>query len=1166
MHFLLILLCGLLATFRASAAADDAAPEGAQVFVQLGHTGPVQDLDLSADGQWLAAADINGDLVIWDRASQRELRRFHSPYGVGYHVAYLHDSTRLAWASGTTRDAVVMLVDLDGRTIAVGQGVHSGFITGLAVDDQDRIYSADENGKLVQWSAELKQPLRIFDTRGARISALTLTPDGHLLAGCADGRVLDFDTGASSGGAGREWQAGPEAVSAIAAGRGGVVAVSFGTLKGAAGHSVRVFDRAGELLRELDSGAGRTVSLDFSPDGATLAAVTDLNLRALSSPGFSLEHHQRLLLWHVADWSPAGAYEHGVSGVPALRGRVRYSPDGTRLYVADWDEVPRAFRADRVDAPVETYAGYARSLRLLAPLGPDQVVTSDWYGTPYTGKPYALDDYVAEFGGAQRWGRERIEKLRPSYRSDYSTPSKLYALSRWDLASGRLERVERLQRGAVGSLSPLQNGSVAALATLFPEYVALPPLRSDLVDAALLPPGEPAQQERFGPGPAYTGSEALSERVVGQPLGMPRLAALAGDGVAYAVVADVRDGDAAGEWLALLQRDGKVWTRHAWVRIAAGHATALALSADGTIVWVAGTHVGKDLPGGGPAQPRWLQAHDGHDGTVLQSFELDQGFAPGQVLPLGDGRSAAVAGGPQVQIATLGQTAMKILRPPEPDGLMRALAVSEDGADFAAATPYAIYLWHLADGSLRYRLPNEGAQAQSLCLARRLLLAAMEDGSVMVRERSGGAALARLFRFTSDEWLSITPEGYFAASPHGDRAVNVRVGRRVLGIEQFYDVFYRPDLLQRKLAGRDLGPLIQLTIDDALRRPPPATDLQASPAGPGRVRVEYGAESRGGGVGQLRLYHNGKVVQVDGSVDAAAERRGQGVAVKLVPGENTLAVVATNADASIASRPQSIELNDAEPARGGRVHLVSIGIDHFTSVAPVHPLGYARKDADDLAAALARALARPAPQLPVLQYRLRDAQASDAAVAQLLARLKKVVQPTDVVIWFIASHGLLDDAGHYAIVLHDWDGRARGLLGADTILRASREIPALRQVYILDTCHAGSLDGTVAGLYDARLSVLARNMGLHLLASAGASEEAIDGYHGNGLFTYALLRGLDGAADVNGDHQISVTELADYARDETVRLARLLRQQQRPLALHYGDDIELERIEPATRP
>jgi uncharacterized caspase-like protein len=88
---------------------------------------------------------------------------------------------------------------------------------------------------------------------------------------------------------------------------------------------------------------------------------------------------------------------------------------------------------------------------------------------------------------------------------------------------------------------------------------------------------------------------------------------------------------------------------------------------------------------------------------------------------------------------------------------------------------------------------------------------------------------------------------------------------------------------------------------------------------------------------------------------------------------------------------------------------------------------------------------------------------------------------------------------------------------------------------VLDTCHSGGLDSKMSGLYDARMSLLAKNMGLHMYASAQATETAQDGIPGtNGTFTAQLLAGIKGAAPKNSEGQISVMTLGQYAKQKTI--------------------------------
>ena len=58
----------------------------------------------------------------------------------------------------------------------------------------------------------------------------------------------------------------------------------------------------------------------------------------------------------------------------------------------------------------------------------------------------------------------------------------------------------------------------------------------------------------------------------------------------------------------------------------------------------------------------------------------------------------------------------------------------------------------------------------------------------------------------------------------------------------------------------------------------------------------------------------------------------------------------------------------------------------------------------------------------------------------------------------------------------------------------SKKVKSLSQLFIFDTCHAGDVDYIVSGLYDARMSVLAKKMGLHIYTSANDKQTAMDGY------------------------------------------------------------------------
>ncbi len=133
------------------------------------------------------------------------------------------------------------------------------------------------------------------------------------------------------------------------------------------------------------------------------------------------------------------------------------------------------------------------------------------------------------------------------------------------------------------------------------------------------------------------------------------------------------------------------------------------------------------------------------------------------------------------------------------------------------------------------------------------------------------------------------------------------------------------------------------------------------------------------------------------------------------------------------------------------------------------------------------------------------------------------------------------------------------LISANEIVEMSKKIKSLSQLLIFDTCHAGGVDYIVSGLYDARMSVLAKKMGLHIYASANSLQEAMDGYRGNGLFTYTLLDGLNNKneADKNSDKKVSLMELGEYSKALTSEISKKIGHSQTPLIINFGRDNAL---------
>jgi len=241
--------------------------------------------------------------------------------------------------------------------------------------------------------------------------------------------------------------------------------------------------------------------------------------------------------------------------------------------------------------------------------------------------------------------------------------------------------------------------------------------------------------------------------------------------------------------------------------------------------------------------------------------------------------------------------------------------------------------------------------------------------------------------------------------------------------------------------------------------------------------------------------------------------------------------------------------------------VVSIGIDQYEDSSV--NLRYAAKDAREMEQRLVNAAGTLYKTRNIEHALLIDREATKSGILKKLSELAKAIKPGDTFILFVAGHGVLLQNQYYMLT-HDYNGAVdgRSMLSSNEIIELSKKIRSLSQLLIFDTCHAGGVDAIVSGLYDARMSVLAKKMGLHVYASASSREAALDGYEGNGLFTHALLDGLGNRkeADRNDDGAISLVELGGFAKQRTKEASVKLGNTQTPLIINFGKDSPVYRL------
>jgi Flp pilus assembly protein TadD/uncharacterized caspase-like protein len=236
-------------------------------------------------------------------------------------------------------------------------------------------------------------------------------------------------------------------------------------------------------------------------------------------------------------------------------------------------------------------------------------------------------------------------------------------------------------------------------------------------------------------------------------------------------------------------------------------------------------------------------------------------------------------------------------------------------------------------------------------------------------------------------------------------------------------------------------------------------------------------------------------------------------------------------------------VHPSEPAntlrdRGTRWALV-VGISSYQYLRPDAQLQFAHRDAEQFAAFLRDA---PGGALPADHIRLLTN--SDATLAGLRAALHTwlvdAARPEDVVYLFFAGHGVVAERDEAYFVTHDSDPQnlhATALAFREVDATLSNKLRANLIVLVADVCHAGRL-GWSSYTPDApnRVGQPLGEIGqgdrsfLKLLATRPSERSFEDRKWngGHGVFTYALMQGLEGGAARDSDGIIRASQLVDY--------------------------------------
>ncbi len=484
-----------------------------------------------------------------------------------------------------------------------------------------------------------------------------------------------------------------------------------------------------------------------------------------------------------------------------------------------------------------------------------------------------------------------------------------------------------------------------------------------------------------------------------------------------------------------------------------------------------------------------------------------------------------------------------------------------------AGSDRSIHFWD-AKGKLVQSLDGHQAEITGLEVDGKILMTTDVDGVTRLWDISTRSELYEHIQIGKNDWMVKTPEGYFDGTDAAISNIHFVRGMEVIGASQVMDRYYQPGLVEQLFKKQRKGPSLGQAVDDA---PPPVLKLNALPVKGNTATLFLKIQDAGGGIENIRLYHNGKRVAFQEraqSVRSEAKEKVYSIDFQLISGINRFSATASSKTSLVSSSPEvTLYSNSKEPA--STCHILAVGINEYSNQAL--NLNYARPDASSFASKM-KSKSEAIHQNVVL-HQLFDTEATKDGILLKLSKLREEIAINDVFIFYYAGHGSMIDNKFYLVSseanrLYDDQVLDQYGVEASVLQEAMKEIKALKQVIIMDACQSGGSVEVLAqrGVPEEKaIAQLSRSSGIHVLAAAGSDQYATEfDQLGHGLFTYVLLEGINGAADgAPKDGKVTIYELKSFLDDQVPEMSIQYKgSPQYPNTFSRGQDFPIVLIEP----
>lgn len=527
-------------------------------------------------------------------------------------------------------------------------------------------------------------------------------------------------------------------------------------------------------------------------------------------------------------------------------------------------------------------------------------------------------------------------------------------------------------------------------------------------------------------------------------------------------------------------------------------------------------------------------------------------------------------------------------------GKTTCLAFSPDGNSMLAGySDNTIRLWNLEGHKLLRTYNGHSGKILELKYAPdgRHFISGSDDNTARIWDAESEKVLISLIAVGQKDWVAITPDGLFDASPGAMSSLYFVNGLEKINLELLKRQYYEPGLLAKvmgyqeggvrkvdKPKNEDLFPLIK------------SADIEGD-------QLHVKIEERKGGMGKVMLLLNDNIKLEDninpkGKSTFKADLN-QYAAFLFADSVNKLSIQTFNRDGWFHSEPFPLAYKPAGVGQKGdssatlvafrpkktaalesiNLYALVVGTSKYTGGAL--NLKYPGKDAQAFAQALQLA------GIPLfgnnMDVRVLTTDTEPwprrAEIRKILAEFAQKADPADVLLLYFSGHGVTyppnSEKGQFYYLttdvqdanLEDNVVRNSKTIAFDSLQAWIGQVPALKRILILDACNSGDVvDKLTQGeksLGQDQIRALQQmqdESGMFVLAGSAASKSSFEASRfGHGLLTYSLLNNMPRVAAEDPNGWVKVYNLFEYAKKEVPILAKEIGREQKPELLGRGN-------------